>query len=227
LFDQVQNRPREAQRGNMQPQNMDFIKKVGKLTIPSFDGSSRCSAQAWVQKLDTYFKLNPMTESEVISFATLHLEGEAHEWWYHGLVTLGHSRITSYLEFTERLMERFDRRDPELHFRDLTQLRQTGSVEAFITEFQRKAVAVTDISEHRLVMLFTEALTDPLRGWVKAFKPRTLQDAIFAREIWETQCRKQRPSPNPLFHRKTRIKEILQGSGKEKPNWMMRLGGSS
>jgi hypothetical protein len=68
-------------------------------------------------------------------------------------------------------MERFDWRDPELHFRDLTQLQQTGSVEAFITEFQRKEVVVSDISEHRLVMLFTEALTDPLRGWVKAFKP--------------------------------------------------------
>jgi hypothetical protein len=76
-----------------------------------------------------------MIESEAISFATLHLDGKAHEWWYHGLVTLGHSHITSYLEFIERLMERFDMRDPELHFRDLTQLRQTGSVEAFITKF--------------------------------------------------------------------------------------------
>jgi hypothetical protein len=53
-----------------------------------------------------------MTESEAISFATLHLEGEVHEYWYHALVTLGHSHITSYLEFTERLMEIFDRRDP-------------------------------------------------------------------------------------------------------------------
>jgi hypothetical protein len=87
------NRPREAQRGNGQTHNMDFIKKVGKLNIPTFDGSSRCSAQAWVQKLDTYFKLNPMTESEAISFATLHLDGEAHEWWYHGLVTLGHREV--------------------------------------------------------------------------------------------------------------------------------------
>jgi hypothetical protein len=78
------NRPREAQRGNGQTHNIDFIKKVGKLNIPTFDGSSQCSAQAWVQKLDTYFKLNPMTESEAINFATLHLEGEAHEWWYHG-----------------------------------------------------------------------------------------------------------------------------------------------
>jgi hypothetical protein len=61
-----------------------------------------------------------MTESKAINFSTLQLDGEAHEWWYHGLVTLGHNHITSYLEFTERLMERLDERYPELHFRDLT-----------------------------------------------------------------------------------------------------------
>ena len=37
---------------------------------------------------------------------------------------------------------------------------------------------VTDVSESRLTMLFTEALTEPLRGWVKSYKPPTLQDAI-------------------------------------------------
>jgi hypothetical protein len=115
-----------------------------------------------------------MIETEAISFTTLHLEGEAHEWWYHGLVTLGHSRITSYREFTDRLMDRFDRKDPEIHFRDLAQLRQTGTTEAFITEFQWVAVAVTDISEPRLIMLFTEGPTEPLRGWVKAYRPPTL-----------------------------------------------------
>ena len=60
-----------------------------------------------------------MTEAEAINFATLHLEGEAHEWWYHGLVTLGHNRITSYREFTDRLMDRFSKKDLEIHFRDL------------------------------------------------------------------------------------------------------------
>ena len=37
---------------------------------------------------------------------------------------------------------------------------------------------VTDVSESRLTMLFTEGLIEPLRGWVKAYKPLTLQDAI-------------------------------------------------
>jgi hypothetical protein len=75
-------------------------------------------------------------------------------------------------------MDRFDRRDPEIHFRDLAQLRQSGTTKAFISEFQRAAVAVTDTSKPRLVMLFTEGLTEPLRGWVKAYWPHTLQDAI-------------------------------------------------
>jgi hypothetical protein len=117
----LRNRRRELLRGGQQQHghNLNFIRKVGKLTIPSFDGSSKCTARAWVQKLDMYYKLNQMIETEAIRFATLHLEGEAHEWWNHELVTLGHNHIISYREFTERLMDRFDMRDPEIHFRDL------------------------------------------------------------------------------------------------------------
>jgi hypothetical protein len=82
------------------------MRKFGKLTIPSFDGSNKCTARAWVQNLDTYFQLNPMMKAKAIKFNTFHFDGEAHEWWYHGLVTMGHANITSYLEFTQKLMER-------------------------------------------------------------------------------------------------------------------------
>jgi hypothetical protein len=104
-----------------------------RLTIPSFDGSTKNSTSAWVQKMDTYLQLNPMTEAKEINIATLHLDGEAHEWWHHGLVTLGHANITSYVEFTQRVMDRFERKDPEIHFSELAQLRQKGTLEAFIT----------------------------------------------------------------------------------------------
>jgi hypothetical protein len=156
------NRPRDYNRG---PQSWELQRKVGKLSIPYFDGSSKCTARAWVQKLDTYFQLNPMTETEAIKYATLHLDGEAHEWWYHGLVTLGHASITSYLDFTQRLMDRFDKKDPEFHFRELAQLRQSGTPDAYISEFQRIAVMVTDVSEHRLIMLFIEGTFQTL-AWL-------------------------------------------------------------
>ena len=64
-----------------------------------------------------------MAESEAIKVAMLHLDGEAQDWWFHGMVTLGHSTVTTYVEFTWRLIERFDRRDPEEHFVELTRLK--------------------------------------------------------------------------------------------------------
>jgi hypothetical protein len=111
-------RPRDFHRGNS-----DLGRKEGKMEIPSFDGAAKSFAKAWVQKLDAYLQLNPMMEMDAIKFATLYLEGKAHEWWYHGMTTLGHAHITSYANFTQRLMDRFDQGDPNLHFRELTQLR--------------------------------------------------------------------------------------------------------
>jgi hypothetical protein len=211
------NRPRDHNRVQ---QNKDLARKLGKLSIPSFDGSNRSTARAWVQKLDTYFQLNPMTEAEAIKFATLHLDGEAHEWWYHGLVTLGHATITSYLDFTQKLMERFDKKDPELHFRELAQLKQEGSPDAYITEFQKLAVTVSDISEQRLVMLFIEGLLEPLRGWVKAFKPETLQDAIVRTRDMEGAVPKTKKNfPNPLFHRKARTRSLLGRKVRVRKGW--------
>jgi hypothetical protein len=51
---------------------------------------------------------------------------------------------------------------------------------------------VQDISLTRIMMLFTEGLMEPLKGWVKDFKPTNLQDAI-----WRT--RDLGPAAKPKF----------------------------
>lgn len=75
----MKHRPR-GQRGN----NSELQRKIGKMSIPYFDGSGKTTARTWVQKLDTYFQLNPMMEEEAIKYVALHLDGVAHEWWHHG-----------------------------------------------------------------------------------------------------------------------------------------------
>jgi hypothetical protein len=60
-----------------------------------------------------------MKEAKEINFSTLHLDGEAHEWWYHGVLTLGHSNITSYEDFNQRLMNKFDKNELEIQFKEL------------------------------------------------------------------------------------------------------------
>ncbi len=86
-----------------------------------------------------------MWETEAIKVATLHLDGEAQDWWFHGMVTLGHSTVTTYAEFTRRLIERFDWRDPEQHFVELTRLKQIGNPKTYIADFLRVSVMVLDL----------------------------------------------------------------------------------
>jgi hypothetical protein len=199
-------------------QNMELQCTLGKVTIPNFDGSSKCTARAWVHKLDTYFQLNKMVEANVIKLATLHLDGEAHEWWYHGLVTLGHSGITSYLDFTQRIIERFDRKDPEIHFRELAQLKETCSPKKFIYEFQRLTVMI-DIYEACLVMLFIEGLSEPLCGWVKAYKPTTLQDAVSHTRDMQDVVPKRRFPLKPTFPQKIKETKPFQRDWDGKPQF--------
>ena len=154
--------------------------------MPTFDGSSNSSAKSWVEKLDIYFQLNQMSETEAIKVATLHLDGEAQDWWFHGLVTLRHSTVRTYVEFTRRVIERFDRRDPEQYFVELTRLKQTGSLETYIADFLRVSMMVLDLSTTRRIYMFAEGLAKPLRGLGKSTRPTTLHDAIS--RTWDLQA---------------------------------------
>ena len=107
-----------------------------------------------------------------------------------------------------KLMERFDRKDPDIHFRELAQLKQTGSAEAFISEFQRIAVMVTDVLESRLSMLFTKALTEPLRGWEKDTNPPLCRMPLVEPEISRIQSPKTCSRLKPIFLLETRTRNL-------------------
>ena len=61
-----------------------------------------------------------MTEEDALQFAIVHLEGAVHDWGTHGRISLGHKDIKSYEEFSQKLMNRFDDKDSEWYFQELT-----------------------------------------------------------------------------------------------------------
>ena len=85
--------------------------------------------------------------------------------------TLGHDQVVTYEEITRKLTERFDQRYHDISFRYLVEIIQVGTLEAYILEFQKVDVMVTNISESSLILLFTEGLVEPLKGLVKAYDP--------------------------------------------------------
>ena len=119
-----------------------------------------------------------MAKEVAIKFAIVHLEGIAHEWWHHAMATLGHDRITSYANFTKRLIDYLDRKVMELKFKELGQLKQTRIVESYNTKLQRLSVLVRYILERRIVVLFMDGLTEPFKGLVKVFNLVMLMAAI-------------------------------------------------
>ena len=74
------SRPLNHHRGNRHSHDGDMQRTVGRFYLSTFDGSAKSSAKAWVEKLDIYFQLNQMAETETIEVAALHLDGEAHDW---------------------------------------------------------------------------------------------------------------------------------------------------
>ena len=75
-------------------------------------------------------------------------------------------------------MERFESKDPELPFKELAQLKQVGIPKAYILEFENISVIVSYVYMARLVLIFIEGLTEPLKGIVKSHKLATLKDSM-------------------------------------------------
>lgn len=106
------------------------------------------TARAWVHQLQTYFVLNPsMVKEEAINFTSLHFEGDVLKWWHHGMASQGYAHIITFEEFTRRLVKRFDRKKENDYFRELNSLRQTETVDEFVTEVQKLVVMIHHIPE--------------------------------------------------------------------------------
>ena len=54
--------------------------------------------------------LHRIVEKEVVEIVALHLEGEANIWWFSHL---SHARVTTYADFTQRLIKKFEKKKLE------------------------------------------------------------------------------------------------------------------
>ena len=63
LFIKASLQLKQGENRNMESHiNHELKYTMGKVAIPSFDGSPQMFASAWLQKLSVYFQLNPMVE---------------------------------------------------------------------------------------------------------------------------------------------------------------------
>lgn len=61
--------------------------------------------------------------------------------------TLAHKKITTYNEFTKRLINRFDDKVSEWYFQELTHLKQIGTMEEYVRKFLELSIMIHDLPQ--------------------------------------------------------------------------------
>ena len=89
--------------------NINRRKRHNRFYLPTYDGSSSSTVNAWRKELDAFFKLHPVAEREVVQIAALHLHGEANDWWFGHMK---HAKVTKYSNLFSRLRNKFNMRRP-------------------------------------------------------------------------------------------------------------------
>lgn len=135
--------------------------KWRKLDIPVFEGED---AYGWVNKLDRYFRLKGVTEEEKMQAVMVALEGEALSWfhWWEAC-----NPRPAWGGFKSALIQRFQPATMRSPFESLLSLKQSHSINEFVSQFERHAGALKGLDEEHLMDVFLNGLRKEVSAELK------------------------------------------------------------
>ncbi|KAF1891370.1 hypothetical protein Lal_00017002 [Lupinus albus] len=143
-----------------------------KLEIPIFLGED---AYGWVQKLERYFTLKAISEKERMQATMVALEGKALNWyqWWECC-----NPSPTWESFKIAVVRRFQPSMIQNPFELLLSLKQEGSVEDYVEEFEKYAGALKAINHDFVRKIFLDGLKEEIRVEVMLYKLETLPEVI-------------------------------------------------
>ena len=72
-----------------------------------------------MKDLNTHLQQHQVSEHEATRVVALNLEGKAYAWWFYETSSLNHVNISTYANFTRRLVTRFDLKNSETYLVEL------------------------------------------------------------------------------------------------------------
>ena len=187
----------DAHQNQPSSNNSNNHRNSVKLDIPRFDGRDPLG---WIFKINQLFQYQNTPEEERITVASLYLNGAALS-WYQWMFSNGF--ITSWQGFLQALESRFAPTFYDNPKGALFKLVQRGSVNNYLTEFEKLANRVVGLPPPFLLSFFISGLNPELRCEVLALQLIFLLQATALVKLQEDKlCDKrssfQRPfQPSP------------------------------
>lgn len=165
-----------------------------KHDIPRFDGRDPLG---WIFKIQQMFDYQNTPEEERITVASFYLDGAALS-WYQWMFSNGF--ITSWTGFLQALESRFTPTFYEDPKGALFKLSQRGSVNDYLTEFERLANRVIGLPPPFLLSCFVSGLSPEIKREVLALQPISLPQATALAKLQEDKLRDRRSASSRPFN---------------------------
>jgi hypothetical protein len=169
--------------------------KTAKIVFPRFSGDDPTE---WFNRVNQFFEFQNIFETQKVSLASYHLEGEANQWWkwiHMNFQEEGHA--IAWVNFEDELWARFGPSECENFDEALSRIRQTGSLREYQREFERLGNRVRGWTQKALVGTFMGGLKSDISDGIRMLKPQTLKDAINFAQMKDDQLMRQRKFIRP------------------------------
>ena len=152
----------EASNGFRADPLTEFRHSANKVELPSFDGEDPAG---WISRAEVYFRVQGTTPEVKVSLAQLCMEGHSIH-FFNSLVE--EDEGLSWETLQEVLLERYGGHGDGDVYEQLTELKQEGSVEEYITEFEYLIAQIPRLPEKQFQGYFLHGLQSEIKGRVRS-----------------------------------------------------------
>lgn len=145
-----------------------------KIELPVFDGSM---PYRWICRVERYFRVAQYTEEQKLELVSLSLIGPVLNWYTW---EAAEELFITWIQFKRRMLERFAESIDDEPRNRLCSLKQTGSIQSYVSEFDELITLVKGIDEDNLVSKFYTGLKLEMQEVIKMKEPNGLRNHIAA-----------------------------------------------
>jgi hypothetical protein len=142
--------------------NAEFRQAVRKVELPMFNGEDPAG---WISRAEIYFRVQETTPEVKVRLAQICMEGPTIH-FFNAL--LGEVEDLTWEKLKESLLERYGGNGEGDVYEQLTDLKQRGTVDDYITEFEYLIAQIPKLPDKQFLSYFIHGLKPEIKGKVRS-----------------------------------------------------------
>ncbi|KAK8931221.1 hypothetical protein KSP39_PZI016563 [Platanthera zijinensis] len=165
--------------------------RLPRIDFPRFNGDNLLD---WIYCCDRYFDVEETPDNLKVRLASIHLDGKALQWHQVYVKNRLTCQPPAWEEYLQALRARFGGHIADEPMAEIKRLRQHGSVQLYVEQFEELINRLT-VADEYAVSLFITGLQHRIEKAVRMFAPQDLPNAIRLAKLQEQLL--SGPTPQP------------------------------